>query len=1108
MRSLTTAWGVVVKRSAADWLILAAAMATIMLSTVLLAAGPIYVEAVTLGGLQRTLADAPVDAANVEISVRSRPDVYLQNDGLVVEEVLGTFVDTGGTIFRRALSDSYELPTQASGSITDLVLFAYYDSIEDHASIVEGAWPGGSQFEVAVSEATAGHLDLGPGDELTVTNRRDRHRTVRVTVAGIYALDDPDDSYWYGNELDLTGRSDAGSFRTFGPLIVDRETLLVSLQAVAVDVDWRVFPDYDGLAIADMSGLRGRVAGLEDRLNTATDTRFDSFRVTSQVGGILTEADRSLLVTRSGVTVLSIQLAVLAGYALFLTAGLLAESRTVEVYLLRSRGATTGQIVTMAVMEGSLLAIPAALLAPWLAAALLSILNSAGPLSSIDLTIAPVATAGSLVLSALAGAGCIAALAVPAYRSARPRADTYVEQSRQPARTFAQRAGVDVAMLLMAAVAFWQLRRYGSQITSTLDGRLGIDPLLVMAPALGLLAGAVLALRSIPTIARIADRIAGVGTSTVAALAAWQVARRPVRYARSALLLIIAISIGIFAASYTSTWTTSQSDQADFDVGADIRAASRTASPIPHLVAGAAYRGIPGVEAAMPVARQVSQLGRTPGNGAFVMLDAAAAGAVVRVRDDLSAEPFSEIMNRLVDERPVLGALPLHGEPTGIALDVAFHLEPLPDDLTVPPDFPADRLAFAPSARLVLQDAKGLLHELDLGPLPSETGSVRLEGSLLRNLPIGTTAPAYPLSLIDITFPSLMPFGIERSATIDISGVWIETGEWQPVAGFAEAGWQPTTGRLSGRAIAPSIESSPPAGAGVVSVQITSGVGRESIPLPITFSLRPAGSTLPETLPMVVSEGFLEATGTGVGDQVRLSSLTARPITGLITGSVMDFPTVDRGFAEPILIDLPTLQMMAYEPGVDIRSPNEWWLSVPEDHISLVSAALAEEPFASPLVEDRLTRARELKTNPVALGTIGALSIGFVAAVIFAAVGFAVSSFVSARERVGEYGLVRALGLSGRQLTAWLSIDHGVLAGLSLVLGTGVGLLLSWLILPLVTLTQDATAAVPPVQVVYPWRAVLWLELSVFAALAAIVATLAVLVRRIGLASVLRLGVD
>ncbi|MBT8203368.1 MAG: hypothetical protein KJO87_08700, partial [Acidimicrobiia bacterium] len=214
---LTAAWRVVAKRSVADWLILAAATVTILLATVLLAAGSIYVDAVTLGGLQRTLQDAPIEEANVEISVRSPPGVYAQNDALVVDEVLETFVATGGSIFRRALSDSYELPTQASDTVTDLIVFGYYDSIEDHASLVDGAWPErASRLEAAISAATADLLDLGRGDQVTVTNRRDRERTVRVTVTGIYSPDNPDHPYWYDDPLDVAGLAQAGSFRTFG----------------------------------------------------------------------------------------------------------------------------------------------------------------------------------------------------------------------------------------------------------------------------------------------------------------------------------------------------------------------------------------------------------------------------------------------------------------------------------------------------------------------------------------------------------------------------------------------------------------------------------------------------------------------------------------------------------------------------------------------------------------------------------------------------------------------------------------------------------------------------------------------------------------------------
>ncbi|MYX73535.1 hypothetical protein, partial [Streptomyces sp. SID3915] len=62
------------------------------------------------------------------------------------------------------------------------------------------------------------------------------------------------------------------------------------------------------------------------------------------------------------------------------------------------------------------------------------------------------------------------------------------------------RAGADVALLVIAGVAYWQLDRQtggsgGGALSGDRHGELGIDPLLVAAPALALLAGTVLTLR-------------------------------------------------------------------------------------------------------------------------------------------------------------------------------------------------------------------------------------------------------------------------------------------------------------------------------------------------------------------------------------------------------------------------------------------------------------------------------------------------------------------------------------------------------------------------------------------------------------------------------------
>ncbi|MYS26113.1 hypothetical protein GTW38_04000, partial [Streptomyces sp. SID7804] len=57
------------------------------------------------------------------------------------------------------------------------------------------------------------------------------------------------------------------------------------------------------------------------------------------------------------------------------------------------------------------------------------------------------------------------------------------------------RAGADVGLLVVAAVAYWRL---SGRPAGTAGRDLGVDPLLVVAPGLALLAGTVLTLRLLP----------------------------------------------------------------------------------------------------------------------------------------------------------------------------------------------------------------------------------------------------------------------------------------------------------------------------------------------------------------------------------------------------------------------------------------------------------------------------------------------------------------------------------------------------------------------------------------------------------------------------------
>lgn len=1122
LATFAVAWRTVMKRLFADWLVVGAVFVSVLLAAALLAAGPIYADAVTLSALRRTIADAPSMAAGLSAEITVFPQDFDRADQLAREELSRAIATTGGEIFGQVEADAYELIESSATDLTELVSFQALEGVEERTTLVEGNWPepGSDLSEIAISNVTADLMEVGVGDMVDVANRLDRTSTARVEVVGIFVVTDLGDPYWLDRDLIGAGAVVSGSFRTFGPAVVDRGTLLDDLAPGRVTASWRALPDFDQLSVAQVDRLRestGRAGErLERELPRVLDDRAGAtsgFTVLTDLSSLLTEVDNSLTVTRSSVLALLFQLAILAGYALVLAAGLLADTRSTETALIRSRGSSPRQMVTTALFEALLIAIPVVVAAPFLATWLLGSLNRVGPLAAIDLTIDPEVNSGAFVLAALAGTLSVLVLTITAHRSARAFPGGSAKPGRQTTRPVSQRVGLDIALVALAALAFWQLQEIGPAISSRVRGQFGVDPLLVLAPALGLLAGAILALRVVPLMARVADWLASRRKGTIAALASWQVSRRPSRYARSSLLLIMAVGIGFFAASYATSWTASQRDQAAFQTGADIRAipwqGNRAIGPM-HL--SSAYESIDGVTGSMPVHTIRGQLGREGTLAEFVILDAMPAAQLVDIRGDLSPN-WSDLMSQLSAQRPSLGSAPLPGEPTQIELTLeATEMIPEGEDFQTcdflregeEPDL--EETCFRAEVAVVVQDGRGLLHRVPMGNVPVNTGKGRLGASLLHTTESGDEiTPTYPLSLVAIEFRSRLPEVASRTVDMSISAISVDGAgalERVPID-FDNPVWSAISETFGALSAGPSMTRLPDRSDHLV-VTIETGAGHQGAGS--HFGLRPSGFDRLEAIPVAVSSDLVDVLGVPVGDSVRMTPLRL-PINSAIVGTFDAFPTTDPSLRSSVVLDLATYQAMSYAIGEPLPEPEEHWISTSGSSES-VAATLRTGPFNSLGVSSQQELVDTLTADPVALATIGALTVGFVAAAVFSIVGFAVTATVSARERLVEFALIRALGMSRRQLGGWLGLEQGVLVLVSLALGTLVGVILTAVLLPLVILTQAGAMPVPATIVIYPWSTVLALELAVVSALAIVVIVMTLLLRRIGLGALLRLGED
>ncbi len=1126
--SLAAMLQVSLRRSRASWPIVGAAGLICVLATTLMAAGPMYAGAVSVAGLHRVLADAPVADANVGISLRSEPAGWPAIDGLVTKELARAMGPVGGSVVGYGRSESFSLPGQSSGPLVDLVELGFVDGLVDHAELVDGAWPAGDggtgPIPVAIADGVAARLGLEVGAELRLGSRATTGFSVPVRIDAIFRIADANDRYWWDEPQVLDGLKTSERFATHGPFFTTRSAFLARANPGRAEFGWRTYPTAEAVTLDDIGGLRMRVAALHDRLETAL--AGPSVTVETRLPEILTEAERSLLVSRTGVLLLTAQFVVLAAYAVLLSAALLVEHRRMDTAMLRSRGAGPARIAALAVMEGLLLTVPAALLGPLLAAIALRGLDIVGPLADIGLRIEPAVTPEAFLAAGVAAAACLAALVVPALPRIRSFAAIHGSVGRAETRTAGQRFGIDVALLAVAAIGLWQLRQYGAPLTRTVQGTLGIDPLLVATPAIGFLAGAVVALRIVPLIATVIERATARRRSLVPALGARQLSRRPLRYTRAALLLMLAMSMGVFAITYTRTWSDSQRDQATFQVGTDMQVEpGHRFVDLPVWALDRAYAEVPGVTARMAIRQATMRVPRVDASGALVELDAAAAGSVVRMRPDLLDGSVEDLVAPLAAARPQVEATRLPGEPRRLRLDVVVDVTGMEGPVTDPDTGELVTGQVDPAlldgepglvARAVVRDAAGHLYRFVGEGTTFGPGQRRVE------IPLGATdrpdaAFASPVDLLAVELDLALPRGlevtestisVERLEATDASDAGDAIG-WRPVELALAHGWRSTASFYG----LPHQMVRNNATGGILNVEVpTDGLptvpgqdrfGRGAV---LTFAPSDLALVGNEPLPAIATDGYLEATARAVGDVVPVD-VAGVDLEVRIVGAVRAFPSVDPAIPA-LVVDLATLTMLRFQSSDAVDSPGAWWLSVDPAQRASVVADLRGPVIGSASVVDLVERAETLATDPIALGVIGALGIGIAAAAAFAVVGFVVSAAVSARERVTEFALLRALGLSSGQLSGWLSLENATLAVISLVAGSGLGLLVAWVALPFVTVTSRARSAFPPVEVNVPWSTVAALEVLGIVALTAAVIGLTWSLGRTAMASSLRMGED
>lgn len=1082
-----------IRRAGVQWQLLAVVTGIAILASTLISSLTLLVAATELGAVRGALSEETTQPAELRVLL-SDPDQPIDTARSRIDEALETVLGDAASSTSTSMALTKMDWTKSTEGAFSLLYLGDLERIRDNGTLTAGAWPTeGTVTEVAVPEKGAEFLGIEIGDSLATLGTRNVPG-LSMTVTGIYSVDEPVEAFWSadrlrGDGLDLDYFVPGGGGAkapAIGPLIVAEgrfDAASIPIERYSV----RHTPDFSAVTVDSLDRLAVRLSTASADVPSSVGDVAEGLDYSSGLDSTVRSVTSGMAVTRSTVVAVSLLLFVLAIAALAQAARLLTEARVGERHLMRARGSSSSQILGLAVVEAALIAGIAAVLSPVLAR-LVYLLVAGQP----AMVAAGMPTDSGMPIIVWAVAGITAALfgivlVAPLVRREGSFHEGEQGNARQQRFSGLQRSGVDVALIVLAAVAYWQLLSY--QGSPTTDG-FGVDPVLAAGPVLILLAGALISVRLVPAVAKLTERIAQRSRGAVVSLAAWEVGRRAQRATAAILLLTLALAVGTFSHAFLATWRQSQLDQAAFALGAPVRvtaadgdaAVPEAGEPVLRLdglIAGEFDRvtafGEPSGEEASVIglsqnARDYLARGRLADTGGSVISsslvepgeleqvvalpdDTVGLSATVRITPEAPMTGVAARVTALVQDENqkqyliYLGVVDIDGDETqvrGILADgeehdglslIAYQTQvfvknPLLDGAN---DQTTVRMVIKNLGALTLEEAVPLVDDpataIDESTRPDDDPTTAIDESV---------TPLDDLKSLPVPVGDVSDWGV--------SGEGMDS-EFYPRPYFSDD-WQFG-----------------------LNVTIPQGIGS------VAASYAHTSWPLLLQLQAVITEPLAEELGAKRGDaHTAIVNGVALPIYVIrvvdtapgASGSTSFGPLAGgpTGAEKAVILDQSALARMLFQAGLPTL-PTEWWVDVaPADLDEFIATLSTDDPSLAS--QSAYTLGVEMQQHPVRVATQAALWLVIAGAIALATAGFAVHATGSLRSRATEFAQLRAVGLTRGRLVGIIGIESLLLCLLGALFGVGLGLVLAFLVAPLVGVSADGSTPTPSVLVQIP----------------------------------------
>ena len=141
----------------------------------------------------------------------------------------------------------------------------------------------------------------------------------------------------------------------------------------------------------------------------------------------------------------------------------------------------------------------------------------------------------------------------------------------------------------------------------------------------------------------------------------------------------------------------------------------------------------------------------------------------------------------------------------------------------------------------------------------------------------------------------------------------------------------------------------------------------------------------------------------------------------------------------------------------------------PGSDLEAILEGLANEDLPVLAAYDVDGELERLRSDPRRVGIFGVLSVGFAGILLLALVLFAYQAVLTYRRRRAQVGILRATGMSSLQLARWLATENSLSGALAVVVGLGIGAVVSGTFLIVLEGAVGGAAGAPSFEAVVAW---------------------------------------